>query len=164
MGASPEGAFQRRRGGLNNKAKITMRKSYGFRTFRALELAFYHSLAKLPEPESTHDFSDEPEFLTQNTSEASPQTDKHVNEWPASPDRSGRESMILTVSCVESRVQNPTTGTRGHSLQGAGQRRTFLSNCRIKKSNLNRVLYKSRNAFRLSGFHECSNRSVCPAA
>jgi transposase len=42
--------------GLNNKAKVTMRKSYGFRTFRCLELALYHSLAKLPEPESTHDF------------------------------------------------------------------------------------------------------------
>src|SRR6266446_1493964 len=42
--------------GLNNKAKLTMRKSYGFRTFRALELALYHSLGKLPEPESTHDF------------------------------------------------------------------------------------------------------------
>jgi transposase len=42
--------------GLNNKAKLTMRKSYGFRTFRTLELALYHSLGKLPEPESTHDF------------------------------------------------------------------------------------------------------------
>jgi transposase len=43
--------------GLNNKAKVTMRKSYGFRTFRCLELALYHSLGKLPEPESTHEFS-----------------------------------------------------------------------------------------------------------
>jgi len=42
--------------GLNNKAKVTMRKSYGFRTFRVLELALYHSLAKLPEPQVTHDF------------------------------------------------------------------------------------------------------------
>jgi transposase len=42
--------------GLNNKAKVTMRKSYGFRTFRVLELALYHSLGKLPDPESTHDF------------------------------------------------------------------------------------------------------------
>ena len=42
--------------GLNNKAKVTMRKSYGFRTFRVLELAVYHSHGKLPEPESTHDF------------------------------------------------------------------------------------------------------------
>jgi transposase len=42
--------------GLNNKAKVTMRKSYGFRTFRVLELALYHSLGKLPEPELTHDF------------------------------------------------------------------------------------------------------------
>jgi transposase len=42
--------------GLNNKAKVTMRKSYGFRTYRVLELALYHSLGKLPEPESAHDF------------------------------------------------------------------------------------------------------------
>jgi transposase len=42
--------------GLNNKAKVTMRKSYGFRTFRVLELALYHSLGKLPEPELTHTF------------------------------------------------------------------------------------------------------------
>jgi transposase len=44
------------RAGLNNKAKATMRKSYGFRTYRALELALYHSPGKLPEPEPTHDF------------------------------------------------------------------------------------------------------------
>ena len=43
------------REGLNNKAKVTMRK-YGFRTYRVLELALYHSLGKLPEPESTHEF------------------------------------------------------------------------------------------------------------
>jgi len=42
--------------GLNNKAKVTMRRSYGFRTFRVLELALYHSLGKLPEPEITHEF------------------------------------------------------------------------------------------------------------
>jgi hypothetical protein len=33
-----------------------MRKSYSARTFRVLELALYHSLGKLPEPELTHDF------------------------------------------------------------------------------------------------------------
>jgi len=42
--------------GLNNKAKVTMRKSYGFRTYPVLELALYHSLAKLPEPAQTHEF------------------------------------------------------------------------------------------------------------
>ena len=42
--------------GLNNKPKVTMRKSYGFRTIRCLELAPYHSLGKLSEPESTHEF------------------------------------------------------------------------------------------------------------
>jgi len=41
--------------GLNNTAKVIMRKSYGFRTFRCLELAPYHSLGKLPQPESTHE-------------------------------------------------------------------------------------------------------------
>src|SRR6516162_9135054 len=41
--------------GLNNKAKVTMRRSYGFRTFRILELALYHSLGKLPGPELTHE-------------------------------------------------------------------------------------------------------------
>jgi transposase len=42
--------------GLNNKAKLTMRKSYGFRTQKAIEIALYHSLGKLPEPPLTHRF------------------------------------------------------------------------------------------------------------
>ena len=42
--------------GLNNKAKVTMRKAYGFRTFKMLELALYHVLGKLPEPKLTHSF------------------------------------------------------------------------------------------------------------
>ena len=42
--------------GLNNKVEATMRKSYGFRTFRITEMPRYHSLGKLPEPELTHRF------------------------------------------------------------------------------------------------------------
>lgn len=42
--------------GMNNKAKLTMRKSYGFREFRSIEVALYHSLGKLPEPPVTHRF------------------------------------------------------------------------------------------------------------
>jgi transposase len=42
--------------GLNNKLKLTTRKSYGFRTFRAAEVALYHTLGNLPEPECTHRF------------------------------------------------------------------------------------------------------------
>jgi transposase len=42
--------------GLNNKAKLTMRKSYRFRTQKAIEIALYHSLGKLPEPPLTHRF------------------------------------------------------------------------------------------------------------
>ena len=43
--------------GLNNKAKLTTRKAYGFRTYRCLEIALYHTLGQLPEPEVTHRFS-----------------------------------------------------------------------------------------------------------
>jgi len=42
--------------GFNNKAKLTTRKAYGFRTFRAAEAALYHTLGALPEPETTHKF------------------------------------------------------------------------------------------------------------
>jgi transposase len=42
--------------GLNNKVKLTFRKSYGFRTDKAREIALFHVLGKLPEPEITHRF------------------------------------------------------------------------------------------------------------
>lgn len=42
--------------GFNNKAKLITRKAYGFRTFRSIEIALYHTLGKLPEPDFTHRF------------------------------------------------------------------------------------------------------------
>ena len=42
--------------GLNNKIRVVTRRSYGFRTFHAMEIALYHNLGRLPEPESTHRF------------------------------------------------------------------------------------------------------------
>lgn len=42
--------------GLNNKVKLTTRKSYGFRTYEAIETALYHNLGDLPMPEFTHRF------------------------------------------------------------------------------------------------------------
>ena len=42
--------------GLNNKIRVTTRRAYGFRTFRALQVALYHTLGKLPEPPPTHRF------------------------------------------------------------------------------------------------------------
>jgi transposase len=42
--------------GLNHKAKVTIRKSYGFRTYHVIEIALYHTLGKLPEPKFTHEF------------------------------------------------------------------------------------------------------------
>ena len=42
--------------GLNYNVKLTMRKSYGFRTLEAIKTALYHRLGALPEPEFTHKF------------------------------------------------------------------------------------------------------------
>jgi hypothetical protein len=40
----------------STKAKLTTRKAFGFRTYHALEVALYHTLGALPEPQFTHRF------------------------------------------------------------------------------------------------------------
>src|SRR5207253_142787 len=43
--------------GLNNKIRVVTRRSYGFRTYDAMEIALYHTLGRLPEPGGfTHRF------------------------------------------------------------------------------------------------------------
>ncbi len=42
--------------GMNNKAKLAMRKAYGFKSYETIEVALYHQLGKLPEPIQTHRF------------------------------------------------------------------------------------------------------------
>lgn len=42
--------------GLNGKAKLITKRAFGFRTQRALEVALYHGLGRLPEPKWTHRF------------------------------------------------------------------------------------------------------------
>lgn len=42
--------------GFNNKLKLITRKSYGFRTQKAYEIALYHNLGALPEKNFTHEF------------------------------------------------------------------------------------------------------------
>jgi transposase len=42
--------------GMNLKAKLTMRKAYGFKTLKCLQVALYHTLGALPEPEYHHRF------------------------------------------------------------------------------------------------------------
>jgi len=42
--------------GLNAKIKLTLKRSYGFRTADAREVALFHTLGKLPEPQFTHSF------------------------------------------------------------------------------------------------------------
>jgi transposase len=40
--------------GLNNKIRVVTRRSYGFRTYKAMEVALYHTLGRLPEPPPIH--------------------------------------------------------------------------------------------------------------
>jgi len=42
--------------GLNNKAKVTSRKAYGFKSFDVMKIALYHTLGDLPEPKANHKF------------------------------------------------------------------------------------------------------------
>jgi len=42
--------------GLNYRIKLTIRKAYGFKTLEAAEIALYHALGRLPEPELAHEF------------------------------------------------------------------------------------------------------------
>jgi transposase len=42
--------------GLNNKIRVVTRRSYGFRTYEAMEITLCHTLGRLPEPETTHSF------------------------------------------------------------------------------------------------------------
>lgn len=42
--------------GLNRKINLITRKSYGFRSEKALQIALYHNLGELPEPPGTHLF------------------------------------------------------------------------------------------------------------
>src|SRR6056297_4064841 len=42
--------------GMNNKAKLALRKAYGFKSYETIEIALYHQLGKLPEPIQAHRF------------------------------------------------------------------------------------------------------------
>ena len=42
--------------GFNGKARVVTRRAFGFRTPKAVEIALYHNLGALPEPEFTHRF------------------------------------------------------------------------------------------------------------
>ncbi len=41
---------------FNNKAKLTMRKAYGFKDVETISIALYYQLGNLPEPKRTHKF------------------------------------------------------------------------------------------------------------
>lgn len=42
--------------GLNNKCKVTIRKSYGFQTYEVQRIMLYHTIGALPEPVLAHKF------------------------------------------------------------------------------------------------------------
>jgi transposase len=39
--------------GMNGRSRVVTKLAYGFRTFRAFEVALYHDLGRLPEPKFT---------------------------------------------------------------------------------------------------------------
>ena len=43
-------------GGLNRKVDLITGKAYGYRNFDRLQIALFHALGRLPEPEVTHRF------------------------------------------------------------------------------------------------------------
>jgi transposase len=43
--------------GLNNKANVVTRRSYGFRETNTLIIALFHTLGHLPEPPQAHRFA-----------------------------------------------------------------------------------------------------------
>lgn len=43
--------------GLNRKVNLVTRKAFGFRSYDVLEIALFHTMGELPEPELTHKFS-----------------------------------------------------------------------------------------------------------
>jgi len=51
-GAISSGAVE----GLNNKLKLVLRRSYGFRSYDSVTTALYHAMGKLPEPRFSHQF------------------------------------------------------------------------------------------------------------
>jgi hypothetical protein len=48
--------------GFHNKAKLTIRRLYGLGEFETIELAMFHQLGGLPQPELTHRFRGTPFF------------------------------------------------------------------------------------------------------
>lgn len=42
--------------GLNNKAKVTTKKAYGFKRFDVIKIALYQTVVNLLDPEATHKF------------------------------------------------------------------------------------------------------------
>ena len=68
--------------GLNNKAKVTMRKAYGYRTFRIAELSLFHVLGKASRAKTR------PRFLLTNHFIFN--ACQRGCEYPLSPRKSGR--------------------------------------------------------------------------
>ena len=42
--------------GLNGKAKLAMKKAFGYKKFHVVEISLYHTLGNLPVPEKAHKY------------------------------------------------------------------------------------------------------------
>ena len=56
MEAAKKGDFSGVVQGQNNKAKVVLRKSYGFKTSQMLKMSLYHKRGKLLVPELAHEY------------------------------------------------------------------------------------------------------------
>jgi transposase len=43
--------------GLNTKVKLVTRKAFGYRSAKIIKIALFHTLGRLPEPETAHRFA-----------------------------------------------------------------------------------------------------------
>jgi Transposase len=85
--------------GLNNRAKLTMRKSYGFRTFHVTETALYHALGKLPERDCR------PEIL--------------LTRQMIQSDVYGTPQLSARCSCARIHIHSPSSREKGGSSRKA---------------------------------------------
>jgi hypothetical protein len=64
--------------GFNNKARLILRRAYGFRTYRGMEVALYMHLALYPSRRPPTDFADEAFFYKGGPSAAPNRSDKDI--------------------------------------------------------------------------------------
>ena len=141
--------------GLNNKVKVTLRKSYGFRTYRVLELSLYLSLGKLPEPEGEqlvsvplgHTDTDNTTCLHARSiglvvAGDSAYNDVHLHLGESNAET--REAWIAALDTIES--LKPTAVVAGHKRAGAVDTPNIIEETRKYIRDFDRIAANTQTA------------------